>query len=685
MRRAFVVSAVLVSLATDAQAQRPVPLDTLSLDPLVVTAERARSLLSTSVVAVSSVDGSVLQRFPRATVADALRQIPGFALVSFDGLDNDPQIMVRGFYGAGEAEYMVVMIDGKPVNQLQSGVVSWDALPLNAVRSIEVVRGGSSALYGDAAIGGVINIITARPLDGLRFEAIAGEHNSFRGDAQGQFSRLNLFAGADVTDGARDHSERSVIRGGLTLPVVDNETSTLSLGLRAHRRDYDEPGALLEERMNEDRLGSDPLHRFDHTLDYTYTLTFDAAHRLGSRARLTGAVLGEYRDALITRTLALAPGFGDTKERDLETARAFVNGQLEVDGLLATDRLTAGADFSGGTIDSRYYEILSGVREQYVGASGERGDLSASGSGNRKAVGLFADYSINPVSAVRISAGARYDYISDSFSPSEATENLEATHDAVSPKLGVNVQLARGLNVYASAGRSFKAPTLEQLYDQRSFPVPFPPFSVTTSNDSLQPSRGKHYEAGLYHSGSAHGIRATASLSAYQMDMEEELDFDVTQLRYENIGQSRHRGIEAGMQMYGRSGTAVHVNYTLQAPTLQTEGSDNEGNYLKHIPRHVINGGVSQDLLDALTIGAAVTHARGAYLDDANTETLDAYTRIDAQIAYRLSRFTIFADARNLFDAEYSTLAFFDPAGTGARYHYPAAGRTIQVGVRGSY
>src|SRR5688572_26039799 len=180
MRRVVAVTAVLLSVVTDVQAQRP---DTIALDPLVVTADRARSPLSTSIVAISRVDAEALQRFPRVTVADALRQIPGFALVSFDGLDGDPQVMVRGFYGAGEAEYMVVMVDGKPVNQLQSGVVPWDALPLNAVRSIEVVRGGSSALYGDAAIGGVINIITAAPIDGLRFEVLGGEHNTFRGDA----------------------------------------------------------------------------------------------------------------------------------------------------------------------------------------------------------------------------------------------------------------------------------------------------------------------------------------------------------------------------------------------------------------------------------------------------------------------------------------------------------------------
>src|SRR5687768_99884 len=174
MRRAVAISGLVLAVAAETHAQRPLPADTFSLDPVVVTAERARTPLASSVVAISRIGADALERFPRVTVADALRQIPGFALVNFDGLDGDPQIMVRGFYGAGEAEYMVVLVDGKPVNQLQSGVVSWDALPLQAVRSIEVVRGGSSALYGDAAIGGVINIITAGAPDALRFEFVGG-------------------------------------------------------------------------------------------------------------------------------------------------------------------------------------------------------------------------------------------------------------------------------------------------------------------------------------------------------------------------------------------------------------------------------------------------------------------------------------------------------------------------------
>src|SRR5688572_33006375 len=92
--------------------------------------------------------------------------------------------------------------------------------------------------------------------------------------------------------------------------------------------------------------------------------------------------------------------------------------------------------------------------------------------------------------------------------------------------------------------------------DQRSIPVPFPPYSVTTSNARLAPQYGTSIEGGLYHRASLGGVggaaaRLTATLSVYQMDMKDELDFDVQSLRYVNIGRSRHRGIEAGVTLSG--------------------------------------------------------------------------------------------------------------------------------------
>src|SRR5690606_36091672 len=116
----------------------------------------------------------------------------------------------------GEAEYMVVLLNGKPVNDVQAGLVRWDAIPLTAIESIEIVRGGRSALYGDAALGAVLNIITRLPgPDSQPRIALSGGSNElFRGDAHIGTRFLGhdvgLFGGLDRSSGFRAHAERTV-------------------------------------------------------------------------------------------------------------------------------------------------------------------------------------------------------------------------------------------------------------------------------------------------------------------------------------------------------------------------------------------------------------------------------------------------------------------------------------------
>jgi outer membrane receptor protein involved in Fe transport len=300
----------------------------------------------------------------------------------------------------------------------------------------------------------------------------------------------------------------------------------------------------------------------------------------------------------------------------------------------------------------------------------------------------FAQYTLLPTDAVRITFGARADWLRDSFDPDEGAA-LDADHAAFSPKVGVNVQYLRSADhdghVYATAGRSFKAPTLDQLFDQRTVPVPFPPFALTTSNELLEPQHGTNLEAGVYHGTTlVPGVlSATLSLAVYQMSMENELDFDVQQLKYVNIGESRHRGVEAGLRLNTPGAGTAFLNYTLQHAT--AEGGDDAGRYLKAIPRQFITGGLTATPLPELQAGMQVSHARNIFLDDANTVTLPSFTRVDARVSYPIRGLRLFLDVRNVFDAVYSTTGFTDPSGTDAVYYHPAAGRTFELGLRGGY
>lgn len=682
--------AALLAGSSVAAAQSAPPAtrgDTLA--PVIVTAERTRTSLATASSAVTRLSASELARFPQATMADVLRLVPGFALVDFDGIGNDPQVMVRGFYGGGEAEYVVVLVDGKPAAQIHTGLVAWDALPpLAAIEAVEVVRGSGSALYGDAAVGGVINILTRRGARGApaRWSVGGGTFGSRNASLDLAGPEFALSGGFDQTDGFRDHGERRSARAAGTLTLASGAGGFLSASLRSHWRSFDEPGALLES-LAADREASDALFRFDHTTDRSHVLGVDGERRVSDRVRLTGSLGGEFRRLDAVRTLALAPGFGDTQQRELRTGRISGHAQIEVldTPFPGSDVLVLGAEVQRGSVDSRYYGMVTGDRDAYANASGARGAPTSVGEGSRRLVAGFVHFALQTSEAVRLSLGGRLDALRDAFEPGAPStgERTNASHTVFSPRVGANVRYwssgSSTGHVFITASRSFKAPTLDQLFDQRAIPVPFPPFTVTTSNTRLEPQYGVNLEAGLSHAISLGNLHVAGTLSAFHIDMKDEVDFDVSALRYVNIGRSRHRGVEAGLDV-AAGAVSWFANYSRQSATARS--GDHSGRQLKAIPRHLLAAGASFSPRTGVTAALTLTRADRMYLDDENTRTIPAWTRTDAQVSWALRAVTLVLEARNLLAAEYFSTGFADPAGTGEAYWYPAAGRQLRFTLR---
>jgi outer membrane cobalamin receptor len=653
------------------------------LDAVVITASRVPGTIATSTAAVSRIGAAALKRLPVRTLADALRFIPGMAFVNFDGMGYDPQLMLRGFYGGGEAEYVQLLLDGRPINALESGRATWDQIPISTIESIEVVRGGASAAWGDAALGGVINVRTysgGPRLGGLvevgsfgELQASATAGSSWNGRP------LSLFGGLTNSDGYREHAERSTGNVGATVALVSATSRNFSLSTSHDWRGIDDPGYVASTVPENERHMSSAFFRFDHNSERTHRVGLDYETAVAGDARLVARVGYEARYGDRIRTLLLAPVFADTREREFDAGRTQLSAQLQL------DRLLLGVDASIGSIDNNYYTFMLGGESDYESTAASRGELDAKGNGRRSAAAGFALYSFEFGTALSFSAGARFDWLDDLFegeAPSDAVE-ISATHVAFSPKLGASWRYSEGGHAYASFGRSFKAPTLDQLFDQRGIPVEFPPFSITFANPALNPQYGTSYEAGLYQSAAigSGGAALDLTLSLYQTDLRDEVDFDVATFSYGNIGRSRHRGVELGASLITPATLRFFGNYTMQAPV--SRSGDNEGKYLKAIPRHFVTAGAGYGAGEGLSLLATVTSAMKMYLDDANTERLEDWSRVDVRAAWALpsGRGRVFVDVLNALDANYASSGFPDAAGTGVVYLYPAAGRSFRFGL----
>jgi len=146
------------------------PEDALRLEPVVVSASRIEQRLRDVPANVTVITKEDIRKSAARTVDDLLRQVPGFSLFRRNStlVSNPPSqgVSLRGI-GPSATSRTLVLLDGVPFNDPFGGWVYWSKVPLESIERIEVTRGGGSGVYGNYALGGVINIVTRRPEAGV--------------------------------------------------------------------------------------------------------------------------------------------------------------------------------------------------------------------------------------------------------------------------------------------------------------------------------------------------------------------------------------------------------------------------------------------------------------------------------------------------------------------------------------
>ena len=174
---AFAFSAASGLSGARAQTGPAAPAGSPPLEHLLVTASRTpieTQRVGSSVTVVTRGD---LEQGRYRFVADALRETAGIAVSRGGGLGGVTQLRMRG----AEGNHTLVLIDGTEANNpVSNSEFDFAHLAVADIERIEILRGPQSALYGSDAIGGVINIITRRPPEGMRsaLELEAGERGT---------------------------------------------------------------------------------------------------------------------------------------------------------------------------------------------------------------------------------------------------------------------------------------------------------------------------------------------------------------------------------------------------------------------------------------------------------------------------------------------------------------------------
>jgi vitamin B12 transporter len=605
-------------------------------EEIVVTA-RVPEPRDEATAATTVVTKKEIEAMPAVALPEIVQRVPGVTMFfDTDFSYGQPMVTARGFFGGGVVEYVKVLVDGVPVGDPESGVADWRHLRADAIDHVEVLRGPASPLYGDTALGGVINVVT-RPTasgDAATVRLGGGSFGSRSVDADAYLANRATFSffGAD-TNGYRAHSENDDRGADAAFEQLASATR-LGLALSYGHKDRDDPGAIT---TSTDRRAANPffLHDDERTARRRIAAT---AERFGdSPLRVT--LYAADRDTNWRSTYLVAPQFGSTMLRRISTRS--LGGS--VDAGHDFDRVTLRGGIEGGrdTLDGDYAPISGGVTGAVVASE----DVART----RKAAFATATFRVAP--RVQLVAGVRRDSI-DSMS-------------ATSPRAGLNVHLG-AVVLFAQASRAFKAPTLDQLFDPRPFPGPAGK-PIYISNSSLQPQHAQNFELGASRTTSF----ANWSLAAYAMRVRDEIDLDLRTFSYRNIGASRHRGVEAmGELAFARVRPFATYAWT------RVEDEANPGQQLKNIPEHVAQLGLSTTLPGSVDTSVVWRWMGGRWLDDDGLFPMPDVSRIDLRVGRHFGPAALRLDVLNATNVHYNELGYVL---FGTVLEYPAAGRALRA------
>ena len=385
-----------VSLLAQSDEDKP----QFALEEVIVVGDRSESLLRESTTASHILTEVELRQIPAQNLVDVLEHLPGLTFVQQDASNHLPMAVVRGFFGGGEAENILLIVDGVPLNDLNSGLINWSQIPVSEIQRIEVTRGGGSAVYGDLALGAVINIQTRNQQlgDAMSLGLEGGSFGTRGGDLFLQRQQNNytysLGASANQVDGYRDHSEWENYTATARVNKALANKGRIFGQVRTTFLNKNEPGPLVldvaqtDDQQSSELFAADARDRRIVELSAGFRSNPDAASRLSLDAGFRNFQQEQ------TRTIQVTPDFGNTQFEDETNLLGWA--QFQYQRSTGQQLLIAGIDLDAGSYDSQYFEA-----DQVTETTG--------GSGNRIKAGLYLEGKFRLTERLRATTGVRFD------------------------------------------------------------------------------------------------------------------------------------------------------------------------------------------------------------------------------------------------------------------------------------
>jgi iron complex outermembrane receptor protein len=528
------VIVISVSFALPVQAEvEPIAKE---IPAVVVSAARTEQSTLTTPASITVISRQQIEDSGSRHIVEVLRGQGGVQINDLYGDGSRATVGMRGFAESAGSNTLV-LVDGRRLNNPDISSPDLNSIALDDVERIEIVQGSAGVLFGDQAVGGVINIITRKP-GALRhsLRVSAGSYNTvmFHGmTSQAMDNGVNYRVSFDVreSDNYRQHNESSYLNGFAKLGY-DYSSGSVFAELQYVDDELNTPGALFADEVAEDRTQVNPSFASDFSNAETTISRIGLIQEMSSNWSFEGEVTNRKTDGVFRISFAGGAPSTDNYTQN-RTITEFTPRFIGFIPALNNTMLTIGAD----AVDSDYR--LSTTLGDQANDQSQRS--------------VYAQAVVPATSLLDVTLGVRYARVENEISDGFTFVNETIEDDVTVATFGMAYQARDDWRVLVRIDQNYRFAKVDEFTNAQPFPAP--PSTVI-----LKTQEGLSLETGVEW---VHGSNS-AKFLVYQLDLDNELAFDPVNFININLDETRRSGFIASgrWQSSKRMGLGASYTYT---------------------------------------------------------------------------------------------------------------------------
>lgn len=663
-----------------------------SMENVVVSANRTPQKRSEAPIAISVINKQLIDNTKAQRLDQLLNKVSGVFMVNLGNEQHEMSIRQP----MTTKSLFLYMEDGIPIRT--TGVYNHNALlemNLTAARSIEVIKGPSSALYGSEAIGGAVNILTqtAPAFTSGEISIQANNTGYKRADAQigTSFGKWGIIASGYYADKRNGPIEFSNFYKGAFMLRTDYKASdkiTWTNTFALVDYDSDMSGAIDSIKFAQKDYTS--LQTFTYRKVYALRYKSMLTQQWNDKSATNIAFL--YRDNAVKQNPSYSIGStsdpakfkGQINENAFKTYALFVTHSQQMNWL--NSKLIAGAsvDISPQNYYAKFISVNRDINSgKYISYDQPATDsfLSKYKTGIIN-LASYIDYELTPFKNVKIVAALRYDAFQYYFInnlPGSASVSTVSTINAfsrITPKVGLTYNY-KGIGFYANYSQGYVPPQLTELYSS----VKVAPYLLPQTFDNYEIGGWiSLYENKLYADWSLYRLTGTNEIISVRQP-------DNTSIN-QNAGSTRHAGIEYSIHYRPVNDLFIRFSATNARHTFINnivKGVDFSGKEMSAAPRFTCNAELmyTPSFVKGLRVGAEWQHQSRYFMDDLNQYTYGGFDVFNLRTGYKINHFELWVNVLNVTDLYYSAFSSKNATSSGsAAWSYNLGDpREITVGI----